>query len=114
MKIRVEKMENVLKDIKNAEEKARKIIDDAQKKREEIISMANHASLKLLNEKKEEIEKGKDKAIEKKAAELEGRKKEILEKGKKEADKAEDRAKPNMKKAHAFVLKKFEEELENK
>lgn len=107
-------MENVLKDIKNAEEKARRMIDDAQKKRDEIISRANHESLRLLNEKKDEIEKGRDRAIEKKAEELEHRRKEILEKGKKEADKAEDRAKPNMKKARAFVLKKFEEELNSK
>lgn len=106
-------MENVLKDIKLAEEKARKIIEDAQKKRESIISKANHDSMKLLNEKKEEIEGNKDRVVEKKAAEFEEKKKEILEKGRKEADKIYSKAKNNLKKAQAFVLKRFDEELDS-
>ncbi|PIN86734.1 hypothetical protein COV19_03290 [Candidatus Woesearchaeota archaeon CG10_big_fil_rev_8_21_14_0_10_44_13] len=104
-------MENALKDIKNAEEKARKIIEDAEKSREGVMSKANHDSMRLLNEKKEEIEKNKDRAIEKKAAELDNKKREIIEKGRIEADKINSKAGNNLKKAQSFVLKKFEEEL---
>lgn len=104
-------MQDVLKEIRACEAKAKKIVEDAENRRKEIISRANHESLKLLNERKEQIDKSRDIAVEKKAEGLEAVRQEILEKGKAEAGKIEEKALKNMKRAEEFVLKKFEEEL---
>ena len=106
-------MEDVLKDIKSAEEKAKKIVEDAEKKRLDMISKANHDSMKLLNEKKAEIDRMKDRLIEKKAADLDDVRKSILDKGKQEAAAIGEKARKNISKAEEFVIKRFEEELKS-
>lgn len=106
-------MEDVLKDIKSAEEKAKKTVEDAEKKRLEMVSRANHDSMKLLNEKKVEIDRMKDRLIEKKTADLDDARGSILDKGRQEAAAIGEKARKNIIKAEDFVLKRFEEEMKS-
>lgn len=105
-------MEKVLKDIRNAEAKARKIISDAEARKAGIITKASQDSIRLINEKKEEINRSKDRAIAKKAEELEKKREGILEAGRKEADAIGEKAFKNLKQAKEFVFGRLKEEME--
>lgn len=105
-------MEKVLKDVRNAEAKARKIIADAEARKASIITKASQDSIRIINEKKEEINRAKDRAIAKKAEELEKKREIILEAGKREADAIGEKALKNLKQAEDFVLGRLKEEME--
>lgn len=108
------KMEDVLKEIREAEKKAKRIIEDAEKERAEIVSRARHDSLRKINEEQERINNEKDARIKIKAKELEAVKSRIRDKGREEAEKIEKMAKQNMQKTEDFILKKFEEKINRK
>lgn len=105
-------MEKVLKDVRNAEAKARKIIADAEAGKAGMITKASQDSIKIVNEKKEEINKSKDRVIAKKAEELEKKREIILGAGKREADAIGEKALKNLKQAEELVLGRLKEEME--
>lgn len=102
-------MDEMLKEIKNAEEKANAIILEAGKRKDAAIKKAaeDARNLEALETEKygEETEKKimkEEEAIKKEGA-------AIMEEGRKNASKLMKRAESNMGSALSFVLKKFKE-----
>ncbi|MCX8146928.1 MAG: hypothetical protein N3D84_00475 [Candidatus Woesearchaeota archaeon] len=104
-------MDDVLKEIKEAESKAKRIIEEANKRKEEALVRARRDSLVIFNEEKERIDAANNSRIKKAAEEIEQKKRAILEKGSVEIKKMEENAKKNVKKAEDFIMKKFEEKI---
>jgi len=104
-------MKEIITDVRESELKAKKIIENAEKKRSEIVLEAKQHSMKHLNEGKAVIDRENDGLIKKKSAELEELKSKIIKAGEEGLKKIEERAKKNMQRTEEFVLKKFEENV---
>ena len=104
-------MEHILKEIKDAEQKAKDIAARADKEKENIIQDAIQRSAALFEQRKLELENKSKAELEKKRKELEEEKAAAVGKAKKEAELLEKNAKKNSHNAVEHVLEKFEESI---
>lgn len=101
----------ILEEIKEAEKKAKHIVENSYTKKELIIQQGKQGVQEMIKDIALKIEQEKEKAVESKLKELEKIKQEIDLKGKKELKKIEKITEKNLNKAIKFVLKKFGEKL---
>ncbi len=104
-------MEEALKDIRESELKAKKIIENAEKSKTDMISKARHESLKRLNQETASADREKDEMVRGAAKKLESSKAEAIKKGKSDAEKLGQKARQNLKSAEEFIIKKFEDKI---
>ncbi len=104
-------MNNILKELKEAEKKAEKITEEATIDKQEIIQKARQDSLKLISEKEAELDDEFKKEIDKKTLEFDEKKKEIITKSKKESELLEKKSKNKIPSAVDYIINKFEESL---
>ena len=101
--------DEILKEIRSAEEEAERIVSQARRKAEQIINDSRKFSAKLINDKKEELQQNSQKEIKEKNSAFEAEKKKIIKKAGDDADKLEDSSKKVMNKGVELVIKKFED-----
>ncbi|MBI2129440.1 hypothetical protein HYU07_04325 [Candidatus Woesearchaeota archaeon] len=106
-------MEQLLKEIKDAEQKAKGIAERANREKEKIIQEAIQQSDLLFSRRKAELESKNKAEIEKKRKELGEERAAIVEKAKKDAEILEKNARKNIQKAANYILEKFEERIKN-
>ncbi|MCX6707837.1 MAG: hypothetical protein NT001_06930, partial [Candidatus Woesearchaeota archaeon] len=103
--------DDVLKEIREAEKKAKKIIEDAEARKAELVSKARHDALSRLSQAQEYSEKEKEAKLKSKLIDLEKTRKSITERGNSDAERLADKAKSNLSKTESFILKKLEENI---
>jgi len=104
-------MKEILDEIKEAEEEAEKIAEEATAKKQGMLQKARQDSLKLISEKEAELGNELKKEIDKKTAELDKKKNEIILKSEKEAELMNKKSKAKMNPAVDYIMEKFEESL---
>ncbi len=104
-------MKEILYEIKEAEKKTEKIVEEADIKKQDIIQKARQDSLKLINDKEAELDKELKKEIDKKTEELDKKKEEIILESKKESELLEKKSKDKISSAVDYIMNKFEGSL---
>ena len=102
----------ILVEIRRAEQKAKLIVENSYKKKEQVIQEGKQKADEMKKDMALQLEQKREHAIDSKMQELEEKKKHIILKGRGEIRKIEQTAVRNMDKAINFVLKKFEEEID--
>lgn len=104
-------MEEILKQIKEAEKKGTKITEEAAMKKEDIIQKSRQDSIKFIKEKEVELDKDFKELIDSKTLELEKKTKDILDLAKKNSDLLEKKSKTKINSAIDYIMDRFEESL---
>lgn len=99
----------ILKEIRESEQKADEIVSKAEIEKQRILNDARRNSSKLLVEKKEEIRKAQEKKIMDFRGSTNSINAEKIADGKKIAGQIKAKAEKNMNDTVNFVMKKFEE-----
>lgn len=99
-------------EVKEIEEQASKIIEDAQLKKEKLISEAKSESVAYISKKQADLEKKKNESIQKQKQKIVLKKKEILKKGDKEISEFEIKTRKNLSKAVNFVMDELNKTIE--
>ena len=102
-------MDELLKEIKNVEEKANAIILEAEKRKDAAIKKAVEDARNLETMETEKYGEETEKKIMKEEEAIKKEGAAIIEEGRKNASKLMKKAESNMDSALSFVLKKFKE-----
>ena len=105
--------DKIVKSIREAEQKAKSIVEDANRQSEKILLEAKESSKSAMKDAENTLSSLRNSIQSEKTISFEKEKNRILNEGKKEAQQLEKEALKNHKKAVEFVLKKFEEEIDN-
>jgi len=97
----------LLKDIRETEDKAMEIIQNAEKKKIEFIEAAKLASIRAYEEFLKDAEQRREVMLAEKRAEIKRQKKAINNASEKEVGKIKERALLNVDKAIRFVVERF-------
>ncbi len=97
----------LLRDIKETEEKAREIIQNAEKRKIELIEAAKLSAIKAYEEFLKEAEQRRESILADKRAEIRKQRKAILIAGEREIAKMKEKALSNVGKAVNFVVERF-------
>lgn len=103
----------ILIEIKDSEKRADEIIERAKREKESIVQDAIKSSLKLLSEKEDEIRKAQEKKIMDFREKAKLIREEKLSEGKAVAKQLKVKSEKNVGRAVDFVLRKFEEMIQN-
>ncbi|MBI5389065.1 hypothetical protein HZB01_01660 [Candidatus Woesearchaeota archaeon] len=106
-------MQNTIKEIKQAEEEAKQIVENAYQKKQDILGEGKHKSLELLRKNEETLKADRQKKLEDVRKELAKETEKMLADSKKPLKQLEQSAQKNKETVVAFILKKTEEELEH-
>ena len=104
-------MEEFTNEVKKIEEQAEKILEDAEKKKAEIIAKAKTDSISLITKKQKELEKKKDADVDRQKVKIDAKKREMFKQGEKEIMQVEKTARQRIPKAVDFVLERLEEKI---
>ena|SRR3989338_299493 len=104
-------MEDILTEIKEAEKKSEKIVEEAAIKKQEIIQKARQDSIQMISGKEAELDQELKKEIDNRTLEFDNKKKELIVKSKKEAELLEKKSKDKIQTIINYVMDKFEESL---
>lgn len=105
--------DKIIKSIRETEQKAKSIVEDANKQSQKIVSEARESSRSEMKDAENTLLSLRNSTKAEKTIAFEKEKIKILNEGKKEAQEFEKGASKNHKKAVEFVLKRFEEEIDN-
>lgn len=97
----------LLKDIKETEDKAREIIQNAEKRKIELIEAAKLAAIRAYEEFLKDAEQRREAMLAEKRAEIKKQKKVINNTSEKEVGKLKERALSKAGKAVSFVAERF-------
>ncbi|NQV08800.1 hypothetical protein HQ529_03035 [Candidatus Woesearchaeota archaeon] len=101
----------ILEEIKEAEKKSKRIVENSHIKKELIIQKGKEKAKEMIKEQETKSEQEKEKEVSSKMKQLEETKQEIIRNGDKEVKKIGSTAEKNISKAVDYVLKKFNEKV---
>jgi|ETNmetMinimDraft_11_1059920.scaffolds.fasta_scaffold234760_1 ATP synthase H subunit len=102
-------MAEIFKEIKEVEKKVEGIIENAKEQSEKVILEARKNSNDLLSKKQKEADKKKESMIDEAKGKIKVESDIKVEEGKKGIEKEKKKISKNVDKAVNFILKKFEE-----
>jgi len=105
-------MDTVLREIREAEKKAKDILENAKKKNDVILQNARGEAKRLESRELEKYTKETEKGITKEKEKIEKEGKSIVEQGKGRAARLLKRSETNSNDTSTFLLKKFKNMLE--